>query len=454
MGKYTYSQVKEKFEERGDKLISTEYKYVSEKLLYICPKHEDKGIQKISFSKLCSNRGCYFCGRKRNEAARTVPINEEEDKKLCEKNNFTYISSEKIDHVFYIRFICNNHRDLGEQTMTKANMKRDIKGCQYCSSKNLPEWYVMEKKEEINPTIKILEPYVNLTTPIKYICTKHNYSAKNTMQSILRGQGCYYCGIEKLSQQSFLSDETVIKNVKRKNPHVDLVQYNGESTASIWHCNRHNKNFKKNYLTLLTCESGCDECYREFIRERSGLGLEEFKNRLSKVHPELIVKGEYINSGTNIELFCTKHNHTYSTTPVSAIKRLSCCPKSRVTYKEEYMCSLLEKWNYNITRQKIFEDCRDKNCLPFDCYLDDYNVCIEYDGEQHFRPVRFGKQKFQDTLDKFEITKKHDAIKNDYCKKNNIPLIRVPYYYFDDLEYFLFDKLSILNVIIENKKIS
>ena len=118
------------------------------------------------------------------------------------------------------------------------------------------------------------------------------------------------------------------------------------------------------------------------------------------------------------------------------------------------MCSLLEKWNYNITRQKIFEDCRDKNCLPFDCYLDDYNVCIEYDGEQHFRPVRFGKQKFQDTLDKFEITKKHDAIKNDYCKKNNIPLIRVPYYYFDDLEYFLFDKLSILNVIIENKKIS
>ena len=37
--------------------------------------------------------------------------------------------------------------------------------------------------------------------------------------------------------------------------------------------------------------------------------------------------------------------------------------------------------------------------------------------------------------------KKHDMIKNEYCKNKNIPLIRIPYWERDDLECFLFDNL-------------
>ena len=61
--------------------------------------------------------------------------------------------------------------------------------------------------------------------------------------------------------------------------------------------------------------------------------------------------------------------------------------------------------------------------MPFDFYLPDYNICIEYDGEEHFQPVEFfgGEEKFQRRIE-------NDEIKNNYCKNNNIKLIRIPYF--------------------------
>ena len=61
----------------------------------------------------------------------------------------------------------------------------------------------------------------------------------------------------------------------------------------------------------------------------------------------------------------------------------------------------------------------------FDFYLPKFNACIEYDGEQHFRPVLFSRS--MDPIAYFEKLKRHDGIKNDWAKKNNINLIRLNY---------------------------
>lgn len=54
--------------------------------------------------------------------------------------------------------------------------------------------------------------------------------------------------------------------------------------------------------------------------------------------------------------------------------------------------------------------------------LKDINVLIEYDGIQHFQPVEIfsGNKNYEQTL-------KNDQIKNQYCKDNNIRLIRIRY---------------------------
>lgn len=72
--------------------------------------------------------------------------------------------------------------------------------------------------------------------------------------------------------------------------------------------------------------------------------------------------------------------------------------------------------------EKTFEDCRDVGLLRFDLAveIDGQLMLIEVDGDQHFKPVwKFGGKKA------FDERKKHDAIKNDYCKSHNIPLLRI-----------------------------
>lgn len=72
--------------------------------------------------------------------------------------------------------------------------------------------------------------------------------------------------------------------------------------------------------------------------------------------------------------------------------------------------------------QKIFKDCRNKNPLKYDFYLPEYNVCVEYDGEQHFKSVKyFGGD------EAFAIRKENDKIKTGYCLENNIFLLRIRY---------------------------
>lgn len=72
--------------------------------------------------------------------------------------------------------------------------------------------------------------------------------------------------------------------------------------------------------------------------------------------------------------------------------------------------------------KKKFEDCKDKKPLPFDFYLPNNVICIEYDGEQHTKPIDyFGG------IESYECTVRHDKMKNEYCKNNGISLLRIPY---------------------------
>jgi hypothetical protein len=82
----------------------------------------------------------------------------------------------------------------------------------------------------------------------------------------------------------------------------------------------------------------------------------------------------------------------------------------------------LNKFGVNFIEEKNFNGCLFKKKLYFDFYLIDFNTCIEYDGIQHFQSVeRFGGQIG------YEIQTKKDEIKNNFCKRNNIELIRIKY---------------------------
>jgi hypothetical protein len=74
--------------------------------------------------------------------------------------------------------------------------------------------------------------------------------------------------------------------------------------------------------------------------------------------------------------------------------------------------------------------------MIFDFVILDNNnqiiICIEYDGEQHFKPIDFfgGEEAFV-------LQQERDKRKNNWCKDNNISLIRIPYYDYNKIEDYL-----------------
>lgn len=88
---------------------------------------------------------------------------------------------------------------------------------------------------------------------------------------------------------------------------------------------------------------------------------------------------------------------------------------------------ILNQNNISFETEKYFSDCKDINSLPFDFYVNN-KYLIEFDGKQHFQPIEhFGGE------EAFQKRKQHDQIKNEYCKNNNIPLIRIPYTHLKNL---------------------
>ena len=78
----------------------------------------------------------------------------------------------------------------------------------------------------------------------------------------------------------------------------------------------------------------------------------------------------------------------------------------------------------DVAIQSILNDDLKQICYldSFDFYLPEHNICIEYHGEQHYKPV-----KFFGGVKNLELTLKRDKIKGDYCIKNNIKLIVIPF---------------------------
>ena len=104
-------------------------------------------------------------------------------------------------------------------------------------------------------------------------------------------------------------------------------------------------------------------------------------------------------------------------------KSLSCESHSNISKGNAKIIDILDEYGIEYEIEKKFATCKDKTYLPFDFYIEN-KYLIEYDGEQHFK---------EDSIFDYEYTHKHDLMKSEWCKKNNIPLIRIPYTHYKEL---------------------
>lgn len=210
--------------------------------------------------------------------------------------------------------------------------------------------------------------------------------------------------------------------IKSKSIHKDeydysLVEYENNHTKIKIICKKHGV-FEQIPSKHINQKQGCPKCYGSKRKT-----MDVFINESEKIHNKEYDYSlvEYINNETKVKIICKKHG-IFEQRPINHIYKNYGCPICSESKGEINIKNILEKNNIIFVQQKRFNDCRNKKPLPFDFYLPNHNFCIEFDGRQHFESIdRWGG------LIGYEERIKIDEIKNEYCEKNNIKLLRIKY---------------------------
>ena len=164
---------------------------------------------------------------------------------------------------------------------------------------------------------------------------------------------------------------------------------------------------------------GCPSCAKNQKMNKETFIL---KSKLCHMDKYDYSKSIYINSHKKLEIICKKHGSFYQH-PYKHIQGRG-CPKCKLSRGVTKICNILCSNNIDYINESTIDGCISSNGSPlkFDVYLPNQSIYIEYDGEQHFRPVKsWGGQKG------FDLTIKRDKVKNEFCIKNNITLYRISY---------------------------
>lgn len=161
--------------------------------------------------------------------------------------------------------------------------------------------------------------------------------------------------------------------------------------------------------------------------------------------------GEFYNS--------IEYNREFKCTADNFINGYVKHPKLTKSKLDLQVRKFLDKYNIAYEVEKTFNDCYDKKKLRFDFYIEYNNksYCIEADGLQHIMVIEMwgGLKGFQDRI-------KRDKIKNNYCKENNIELIRIPQENYNYIESIIIKEFNIdtslkyisKNSLINTKKLT
>ena len=223
---------------------------------------------------------------------------------------------------------------------------------------------------------------------------------------------------KKLTTEEFIKKSKTIHCNKYD---YSLVKYEGiyKKVKIICHIHGIFDQIAKSHLKGYECK----KCGHLKTNMKHTLNNEQFIEKARIIHGDRydysLVK--YMSAKIKVKIICPIHgvfeqtptNHTHKTNPAGC----SVCKSSK---GERVISQLLQSYNINYISQKYFEDLKRVRVLYFDFYLPDLNICIEYDGIQHFKPIEcFGGE------NKFKLDQLRDKIKNDYCNENNIKLLRI-----------------------------
>lgn len=290
---------------------------------------------------------------------------------------------------------------------------------------------IEEIKQKIESTTHcklISTEYINRTTKMKFVCECGN-EFESTLASMeaRNKQYCNECSNKKMHDRYAKSHQQFEKELfdKLGNEYILLSQYKNTNTKVLIKHLKCNHYWKVRPSSILHQNCKCPFCCGNLKKD-----TEQFKKEVYDLtNGEFEVLSEYINAKTQILMKHNKCGNKWWVEPTNFLSYHSCVFCSPRSRGEDKISDILNKKGIAYEREKRFDGCKGKKKLPFDFYLNDFNILIEYDGIQHFKPS-FNEKEFKNIII-------NDEIKNKFCAENNIKLIRIPYWDFDNIETIL-----------------
>ena len=339
-------------------------------------------------------------------------------------NKYDYSITEYINSEIKIKFICPFH---GVVEQTPATHLRTC-GCPKCGKTCRKDFdYFLKKANKIHNykySYKKFE-YINKRQKIDIICPIHGKFTQS-IDSHLNKHGCYKCGViathqNKITKIDFIKKSKMIHKNKYNYSFVDFSKYKNNTHKVLIYCKEHG--FFYQSVNQHVAGHGCSICGKN-----KAIDKKEFLNRTNKIFGDLYDYSsifEINNSKDIINVICKKHG-PFRIKVFNHI-RGSGCPHC-ILKSQTILYNKLKK---EINEEFLFEV--NKLTIPwiglqrFDIYMPKYNIAIEYNGVQHYKPVKaFGGK------ENFLIRNKKDEQKRKLCKENNCFLFEVKYDYTED----------------------
>lgn len=269
--------------------------------------------------------------------------------------------------------------------------------------------------------------YVNTHTKVIIICHTHG-AFEQSPNNHLHGNGCPQCSQERrISKLTGSKEDFVRKAIKIHHNYYNYskVKYINTKTPVNIICPKHG-NFKQPPKEHLQ-GYGCILCGRERTIAAHQRDTAWFITQARKVHGNFYdySKVQYKKSIEPVIIICPTHGD-FKQQPNHHLNVNCGCPRCIMSTGERKIMAVLNDMKIDyIYEYQIPQE--NKMPLRFDFYLPEINMAIEYDGEQHFFPVRFNGISTELANNIYQKTIQNDNTKNNYAQINNIKLIRIPY---------------------------
>jgi len=294
------------------------------------------------------------------------------------------------------------------------------------STKRLTQEEVIRRVKEVHGNeIKVVGKYINRKTKIEFFCNKCKSSFFTTPEVIFGGSKCAGCTNNKKRTEEDVAKEV---EVVGRGDYIYLGGYkDNKSKIKLKHKSCGNV-FLMEAKSFLLYGQRCPKHRYERSAEtnRIAQGKPDQKNEMLKLIAKRdnykIIKG-YHSAQEKLELICGECGSGYRVDSYQFIVMRNNCICRSESKGERAIRYFLEDAGVEFERQYRLDGCvGESKRLPFDFALLDSGklaLLIEFDGAQHFSP-KFGKEAFERLV-------RTDGIKNDFCRNNNIPLVRVKY---------------------------